>query len=66
MLKSLALALFLSGCTTVQTACPPLKRYPPEFSARLADEVQAMPDDSAALRTIIDYAQLRDILRACQ
>jgi len=46
--------------------CPAVRDYPPAFSQRLADEVQALPPDSAAVTALIDYVELRDRLRACQ
>lgn len=59
--------LLASGCTSVPVAhCPPLKTYPPEFSQRLADEVDAMPADSATVEAIGDYIALRDSVRACR
>lgn len=56
----------LTGCVQTVSSCPPLKTYTPEFNARLADEVEAMPEDSAALRAILDYAALRDQVKACR
>jgi hypothetical protein len=59
--------LLLAACSITPVAvCPPLKAYPPEFNARLADEVEAMPADAAALQAIQDYIALRDAVRACQ
>lgn len=65
-IAALGLTLFLHGCTSTSIAvCPPLKSYPPEFNARLADEVEAMPADAASLQAIQDYMATRDAIRAC-
>jgi hypothetical protein len=59
-------AALLPACTSVPVAqCPPLKQYPPEFSQRLATELEAMPADSATVEAIGDYIALRDSVRAC-
>jgi hypothetical protein len=56
-----------TACTSVPVAqCPPLKSYPPEFSQRLAGELEAMPADSATVEAIGDYIALRDSVRACK
>lgn len=59
-------ALCLGACQLPGTACPAIVVYSNEFNARLADEVEAMPADSAALRAIRDYIAERDQLRKCQ
>lgn len=59
--------LLLAACSTTPVAiCPPLKTYPPEFSERLANELEAMPSDSATVQAIGDYMATRDMLRKCQ
>lgn len=62
-----ASSLLLVGCETVvvKTVCPPLTQYDRAFNLRLADEIDAMPADSAAVQALIDYKKLRDIVRAC-
>lgn len=63
---SLAASL-LTGCGTAAVySCPPIVAYSPEFNARLADELEAMPAGTAVERAILDYAALRDQLRACR
>lgn len=62
-------ALALAGCTptvVVRTQCAPLVAYDQPYMDRLADEVKALPDNSAVVRAIVDYRQLRDIIRACK
>lgn len=70
--KTFAAASFsalLSGCAqtvVVKTVCPPIVNYDAPYMTRLANEVDAMPADAAAVRAIIDYRQLRDVIRACK
>jgi hypothetical protein len=64
---ALAVLLLLAACAApVVTACPPVPSYSTEFQARLADEIHALPPDSALGVAIIDYKRLRDQLRACR
>lgn len=67
-MKALALAclLMLSACGHYISACPILKSYPPETSARLADEIEALPPESVIPGIIGDYYGLRRQLEACQ
>jgi len=66
-LSTLAVLLPLAACAApVVTACPPVPSYSTEFQARLADEIHALPPDSALGVAIIDYKRLRDQLRACR
>ena len=59
--------LALAACSTTPVAvCPPLKDYPESFSNQLANEMEAMPADSATVQAIGDYIELRDVLRTCQ
>lgn len=62
-----AFSLLLAGCggTVVKTVCPPLTQYDRAFNLRLADEVDALPADSAVVQALVDYKRLRDIVRAC-
>lgn len=73
----LAASVLLGGCTPAHVAepiqLPPLAQYTPEFLARAADEVRALPracardapsaDCSTLLQLVIDYMQLRGQLR---
>ena len=65
---TIALFLALSACAshTPVAVCPPIRIYPREFSERLANELEAMPSDSATVEAIGDYIGLRDALRKCQ
>jgi hypothetical protein len=68
-MKALICALtvsILAGCQTVHAVCPPLKEYPESFSNRLANEMEALPADSATVEAIGDYIALRDSVKACQ
>ena len=59
--------MLLAACSTTPVAvCPPLKEYPESFSARLANEIEAMLADSATIEAIGDYIALRDAVRACR
>jgi hypothetical protein len=65
----LPLAFFLltgMSCDVPHAVCPPLKEYPESFSNRLANEMEALPADSATVEAIGDYIALRDSVRACQ
>jgi hypothetical protein len=56
----------LTACAhPIVTACPPVPAYSDAFQARLAEEVHALPPDSALGRAIVDYGRLRAQLRAC-
>jgi hypothetical protein len=66
-LAAIIIGSSLYGCSSVPHAvCPPLKDYPESFSNRLANEMEAMPADSATVEAIGDYVALRDSVRACQ
>lgn len=59
--------LAITACSSTPVAvCPPLKDYPESFSNQLANEMEAMPADSATVQAIGDYIELRDVLRTCQ
>lgn len=66
-LLSIAILMpLLSGCDaeTFRYLCPQLKRYPPEFQQKVADELRnAGP---ATKQLISDYGQLRDACRALE
>ena len=66
MRAALLACLLLAGCSHYVSDCPKLKVYPPETSARLADELEALPPESVIPGIIGDYMTERDLLRACQ
>jgi hypothetical protein len=45
--------------------CPPVVVYGAEFQARAAEEVQALPEGSAIVEMLSDYAVMREQARAC-
>jgi hypothetical protein len=46
-------------------ACPPVVEYSRGFQARAADELALLPDGSAVVEMVGDYAVLRDQARLC-
>lgn len=59
--------LAISACTHVPVAvCPPLKERTPEFSQRLADELEPLPEDSAIIDAISELISLRDAIKECR
>lgn len=62
---------WLTGCATVDSkmggvaACPPVAEYSREFQVRAADELMALPDGSAVIEMMGDYAVMRDQAAAC-
>lgn len=78
LLKSTLIGLlvtsFLSGCTPgsfdgevlVRTHCPPMKSYDKAKIARLANEVDALPDKSELADVLTDYHQVRRICRSLE
>lgn len=64
-------ASFLSACATVSSergtgVCPPVVEYDDGFQARAAEEVQALPDGSAIVEMLSDYAVMREQVRWCR
>jgi len=60
----------LSACATVSServvgVCPPVVEYDAEFQTRAAEEVQALPEGSAIVKMLSDYAVMREQMRAC-
>jgi len=60
----------LSACATVGSerftgVCPPVVEYDAEFQAKAVEEVQALPEGSAVVDMLSDYAVLREQARAC-
>lgn len=71
LLATATLATLLAGCATAPTdptavAAPHLVDYPPAVQRQAADELEALPDDSAVGRMIADYGNLRDQVRALE
>ena len=71
-LAVLAIAtISLTGCATVAsepriaTVCPPVVEYSREFQARAAEELGVLPDGSAIVEMLADYAVMRDQARGC-
>lgn len=67
--------MLLSACGTVssdlaapppvvKTRCPPIVNYSSEKQKKFAEELQALPKDSALAGVIVDYSKLRDSCRA--
>ena len=63
---------FLAGCATASfddsgvAACPPVGEYSREFRNRVTEELALLPDGSAVVEMMVDYAVLRDQARACR
>ena len=60
----------LSACATVSServpgVCPPVVEYDDGFLARAAEEVQALPEGSAVVEMLSDYAFMREQARVC-
>jgi len=58
----------LSACATVSSeravgVCPPVVEYDAWVQAKAAEEVQALPDGSAIVEMLRDYAVIRDQAR---
>lgn len=66
LLSIVTLTGFQTGCDaeTFRYLCPQLKKYTPEFQAKVADELKnAGP---ATKQLLSDYGQLRDACRALE
>lgn len=65
-------ASLLTGCATAGfesggvAACPPVVEYSREFQARAAEELAMLPDGSAVVEMMGDYAVMRDQARSCR
>ena len=61
----------LSGCATVGSepravpVCPPVVEYGREFQAQAADELALLPNGSAVVEMMGDYAVMREQARSC-
>ena len=68
-LPALIMMSLLTGCGTDAfsvSACPAPVEYRREFQVKTADELDALPPDSALRGMMADYAQERARLRLCQ
>ena len=63
---------WLTGCamagfeTGGVAACPPVVEYSREFQAQAAEELAMLPNGSAVVEIMGDYAVMRDQARACR
>lgn len=63
---------WLTGCATESfeangvAACPPVAEYSREFQVRAAEELARLPDETAIVEMMADYAIIRDQVRACE
>jgi len=60
----------LSACATVSServvgVCPPVVEYDAGFQVRAAEEVKALPEGSAVVEMLSDYAVMREQVRGC-
>ncbi len=64
--------IWLSSCATGasdgggQGACPPVVEYSREFQARAADDLAQLPEGSAIVEMLADYAVMREQARICR
>ena len=64
--------IFLNGCATgssehgARTYCPPVVEYSREEQRRMAEEVEALSEDSIIVGWLADYAVLRAQLDYCR
>ena len=61
----------LSACATVSServagVCPPVVEYDAGFQAKAAEEVKALPEGSAVVEMLSDYAVMREQARGCR
>ncbi len=47
-------------------ACPPVVEYDDGFQARAVEEVKALPEGSAVVEMLSDYADMREQARVCR
>lgn len=66
LLSSVTLMGFQSGCDgeTFRYLCPQLRKYTPEFQAKVLEELKNAGPNTKIL--ISDYGQLRDACRAME
>ncbi len=66
-MKHLILLILLTGCSpTITNVCPPVKHYSPQFSNKLANELEKLPEGNPILEITADYINLRDQLKICR
>lgn len=69
MLLAIAVSL-LTACATANSdpacVCPPIKKYDQEFQRKLADEIEAAPENVVWPLAIQDYGLIRNIVRGCK
>ena len=54
------------GSETIPVAvCPPVVEYSQEFQARVAEELVLLPEGSAVVEMLGDYAVIREQARVC-
>ncbi len=64
-------ASWLTGCATEGfeagglATCPPVVEYSREVQARAAEELAALPNGSAVVEMLSDYAVMREQARLC-
>jgi hypothetical protein len=62
---------WLGGCATAGSespavaVCPPVIEYSAEFRARAAGELELLPEGSAIVEMLGDYAVMREQARGC-
>lgn len=62
----------LTGCATPGfesggvAVCPPVVEYSREFQSRATEELEMLPDGSAVVEMIADYAVMREQARVCR
>jgi len=54
------------GGSDARAPCPPVVEYSAADQARVADEVEALPDGAVIVRMLSDYAVMRDQARLCR
>ncbi|RDC67765.1 hypothetical protein DLJ49_20650 [Rhodovulum sp. 12E13] len=72
-LAALAIATsLLSACATVGSdgtgpgVCPPVFEYSRQFQARAAEELALLPEGSAVVEMLVDYAVMREQGQVCE
>lgn len=48
------------------TVCPPVVEYTRELQARVADELDLLPERSAIAEMLADYSVMRTQVRSCR
>ena len=66
-MRALALCLLLAACQApVTSACPPIPTWSEADALALADELDALTGFPLTERAVVEYAILRDQIRACR